>query len=116
MKKILLISLIVIVSALSLFAWLGPAQIDAKMNPVTKHNTWPVSNAAQALHESLLIGDWHSDSLLWNRDFLEAHDYGHVRPTTFTTGQCGIPSFNRRYQNTLWYELTKATQLKLMTS
>lgn len=78
MKKSLLISFTVIVSALSLFAWLGPAQIDAKMNPVTKHKTWPVSKAAQALHQSLLIGDWHSDSLLWNRDFLEAHDYGHV--------------------------------------
>jgi len=33
---------------------------------------------AQRLHEGLLIADLHADSLLWNRDPLKRHGYGHV--------------------------------------
>ena len=78
MKKILLALLIIIVILVPVVAWIVPAAIDSTMNPVTDHNRWPVSPEAQSLHDSLIVGDWHSDSLLWNRDFLEAHDYGHV--------------------------------------
>lgn len=29
-------------------------------------------------HKTLFIGDLHCDSLLWDRDLLERHDYGHL--------------------------------------
>jgi membrane dipeptidase len=78
MKKIFVISALIIVIMIPVVSWVIPAQIDASMNQVTQHAQWPVSAEAQILHNSLIIGDWHSDSLLWNRDFLQAHDYGHV--------------------------------------
>lgn len=78
MKKIMLVLLIVAAASCPVIIWVLPAIIDGTMNPVTEHNQWPVSVEAQELHNSLIVGDWHSDSLLWNRDFLEAHNYGHV--------------------------------------
>ncbi|MFT6154695.1 MAG: microsomal dipeptidase-like Zn-dependent dipeptidase [Bermanella sp.] len=76
--KIFLISTLIIAIVTPLVAYVLPAQIDASMNQVTKHASWPVSAQARILHDSMIIGDWHSDSLLWNRDFLKANDYGHV--------------------------------------
>jgi len=58
--------------------WLVPSFIDKNQNKVSDHDTWPASDKAKILHDSLIIGDWHADSLLWNRDFLEQRDYGHV--------------------------------------
>jgi len=39
---------------------------------------FPVSARGRALHDTLLIGDWHADSLLWNRDLLARGARGHV--------------------------------------
>ncbi len=77
MKKALIITSVIILF-IPIISWVVPAVIDDTMNPVTPHAPWPVSEQAQQLHDSLIIGDWHSDSLLWNRDFLKAHSYGHV--------------------------------------
>jgi len=48
------------------------------MNTVTHSYPYKVSNQAQELYQSLdFIGDLHSDVLLWKRDILQEHDYGH---------------------------------------
>jgi membrane dipeptidase len=78
MKKVLLVTSLIVAILIPLAAYVVPPLVDASMNRVSKHETWPVSVEAQTLHNSLIIGDWHSDSLLWNRDFLQAHDYGHM--------------------------------------
>ncbi len=56
---------------------LGP-KVDSKMNAVLDHNAYPVSKAAQALHDELWIADLHADSLLWRRNLAKRHDRGHV--------------------------------------
>ena len=56
--------IIVLISAL----WLIPPMIDRNMNPVSDHAPYEVSDRAKALHNTLIIGDWHADSALWNRD------------------------------------------------
>ena len=58
---------LVVVGALGFFLF-APAYVEGLQNPVTEHAPWPVSPAAQAMHERLVIGDWHADSLLWDRD------------------------------------------------
>lgn len=53
-------------------------KVDAEMNAVRAHNPYPISKAAQALHDDLWIADLHADNLLWKRDPSKRYDYGHV--------------------------------------
>ena len=55
-----------------------PAIIDKQMNAVSEHEEFVVSEEAKQLHRTLVIGDWHADSALWNRDLVQKYDYGHV--------------------------------------
>lgn len=66
-----------VIGALGFFSF-GPAIVERQRNAVKAHAPYPVSPAAQRLHESLIIGDWHADSLLWNRDLLERSVRGHT--------------------------------------
>ena len=53
-------------------------KVDSEMNPVIAHNPYPVSAAAQALHDELWIADLHTDSLLWRRNPAKRQTRGHV--------------------------------------
>lgn len=53
-------------------------KVDSDMNPVIAHNPYPVSAAAQALHDELWIADLHTDSLLWRRNPAIRQSHGHV--------------------------------------
>ena len=61
--------------ALSQFVW---PKVDADMNPVRPHKSYPVSQAAKALHDDLWIADLHTDSLLWRRNPAKRQSRGHV--------------------------------------
>lgn len=56
---------------------LGP-KVDAQMNAVIAHEAYPISDAAQSLHDDLWIADLHADSLLWRRNPAKRHARGHV--------------------------------------
>ncbi len=60
-----------------LFGFFVPG-MDAKMNPVTPHDAYKISEAAQSLHDELYIADMHTDSLLWRRNPVKRWDRGHV--------------------------------------
>lgn len=63
--------------AVGFFGYL-PARVDRDMNPVAPHDPYDVSAKAAELHERLVIGDWHSDSLLWRRSFLKHNVRGQM--------------------------------------
>jgi microsomal dipeptidase-like Zn-dependent dipeptidase len=69
MRRFLLKALagLLIVGLTGFFA-LGPGIAERRLNPVTPHDPWSVSPAAKAMHERLILGDLHADSLLWDRD------------------------------------------------
>jgi membrane dipeptidase len=46
----------------------APAIVEQKFNQLEAHSPYLISEQARQLHQSLLIGDWHADSLLWERD------------------------------------------------
>ncbi len=77
-KRILASLLAVGVLGLAGFLIFAPAIVEKGQNGVVAHEPYPVSQAARALHERLVIGDWHADSLLWNRDLLKRSNYGQV--------------------------------------
>lgn len=79
LKRILLgVAALAILVAVAFFAF-APGYVERNLNPVTvPEEGWPVSDEAKALHRDLVIGDWHADSLLWDRDLLERGTRGHT--------------------------------------
>jgi microsomal dipeptidase-like Zn-dependent dipeptidase len=88
-----LILLLILAAAIYVFAILVPQQ-DAKMNPVLPHDPYPVSEAAKALHEDLLIADLHSDSLLWRRNPEKRWERGHMDLPRLREGGVNIQVFS----------------------
>lgn len=77
-KWILGIALAVLVVGVLGFFILAPGIAERDMNVVVEHDPYPVTAEGAAFHDTLLIGDWHADTLLWKRDPLERSDRGHV--------------------------------------
>ncbi|MDA9984014.1 peptidase M19, partial [Porticoccaceae bacterium] len=71
MKKYFIIFALVLAVSLGLFLTFAPAILDEERNVVVEHQAYEISDQAQQLHSSLLIGDWHADSLLWMRNLSE---------------------------------------------
>ncbi len=93
MKKILWATLLTLSLLLTSFLIFAPALLEQQHNMVVSHEPWPVSKAAQSLHDSLLVGDWHSDALLWDRDLLTRNDYGHVDIPRLIAGNVAFQGF-----------------------
>ncbi len=70
------IAMIIVLALIGFFA-LAPGIAERGQNKVVAHAPWPVSPAAQALTDRLIIGDWHADPLLWDRDLTRRFDRGH---------------------------------------
>jgi microsomal dipeptidase-like Zn-dependent dipeptidase len=45
------------------------------------------------MHKSLIVGDWHADSALWNRDLKKTYDYGHVDIPRLQKGNVALQMF-----------------------
>ncbi|MGX5201053.1 dipeptidase [Aliikangiella sp. IMCC44632] len=77
-KKILLLAVIVLVTAYLCVTFFAPTIIDKKYNQTVNHYPYSASAPAFKLYQSLtFIADLHSDALLWKRNLLNKHDYGH---------------------------------------
>ena len=84
---------LVVAGAAAFFA-LAPAHVERGMNPLTMPaGGWEIGTDAQALHDGLLIGDWHSDALLWDRDLLKRVDRGHVDIPRLQEGNVALQVF-----------------------
>ena len=75
------------------FLTLGPGLVERGQNRLPEHDPWPVSPRAAALHKSLTIGDWHADSLMWNRDLLQRGTRGHVDFPRLAAGNVAVQMF-----------------------
>ena len=91
--RITVIVAAVLFLALALVLSLGPARLEEGMNTVTPHPAYEVSVEARALHKSLVIGDLHADSTLWQRDLLERGDRGHVDIPRMREGNVALQMF-----------------------
>lgn len=75
------------------FLAFGPGYVESQRNAVNWQGPYPVSDEAAALHGSLTIGDWHADSLLWNRDLTRESTFGHVDVPRLLTGNVALQVF-----------------------
>jgi membrane dipeptidase len=90
--SILLILGLVLV-ALALFLHFMPAYIDSSQNVVTDHAPYKLSDKAKTLHKGLVIGDLHSDALLWKRNLSKWGNRGHTDFPRLRAGNVAIQVF-----------------------
>ncbi|ETD85140.1 dipeptidase [Rhodobacter capsulatus] len=83
----------VVVLAAGAFFTFAPGIVEKGQNRVVPHAPWPVSERAAALHKTLVLGDWHSDALLWDRDLLTRSDRGHVDLPRLRAGNVAVQVF-----------------------
>ena len=93
MKKYFIIFALVVAVSLGLFLTFAPAILDEERNVVVEHQAYEISDQAQQLHSSLLIGDWHADSLLWMRNLSKQYDYGHLDFPRMQQGNMALQMF-----------------------
>lgn len=86
-----IVAICVLLGALARFFL--PPMLEKSMNQVDAKTTVLVSDTAQALHNSLVVGDWHSDSILWDRDLSEQANYGHVDLPRLLSGNVAMQMF-----------------------
>ncbi|WP_343081720.1 dipeptidase [Ostreiculturibacter nitratireducens] len=88
-----LILLLILAVGLVGFFLFGPRIVEKVQNRVVSHDPWPVSPAARAMHARLIIGDWHADSLLWDRDLAQRSSVGHVDLPRLREGNVAVQVF-----------------------
>ena len=71
-----------------------PGMVDRRMNKVVPAAHVDVTDAARALHRTLVIADMHADELLWGRDPLVRADHGHVDIPRLTDGNVALQVFS----------------------
>jgi microsomal dipeptidase-like Zn-dependent dipeptidase len=67
--------------------------VDRRLNQVAEQPPYDVADSVAALHDELLVADLHNDLLLWGRDPLERHDYGHTDLPRLVEGGVGLQVF-----------------------
>ena len=90
MKKIIWVLFILIIIAVTGVLIFAPAIVDSARNAVVEHAPYTVSGEAKKLHQSLIIGDWHADSLLWNRDLSKSNKIGQLDIPRMQKGNVGL--------------------------
>jgi membrane dipeptidase len=85
--------LVLVGIALAAFLIIAPGYIEKSRNSIVEHDTYPVSDVAQALHDALVIGDWHADSLLWQRNIATRGTRGQVDIPSLIEGNVAIQVF-----------------------
>ena len=92
-KSIIFVLLLIVTITALLFGGVISSLVEKSKNKVLLHKPYNISEKTQKLHNSLLIGDLHADSTLWDRDLLELSDYGHVDIPRMQKGNLAIQMF-----------------------
>lgn len=87
-----LVAGLVVLGLAGVFA-LGPGLVERGQNKVLPHDPWPVSEAAKAMHERLIIGDLHADPLLWGRDLTRRSGRGQMDLPRLQAGNVALQVF-----------------------
>jgi microsomal dipeptidase-like Zn-dependent dipeptidase len=77
-KFLTILVCLAVLLASSYFFLVLPKKIDSKMNAVTPHAAYEISEAGKTLHSQLRVADLHADTLLWKRDPAKTHNFGQT--------------------------------------
>lgn len=73
---------------------LAPRHLDEWLNGAAGAPSSGVSSGTTSLHRDLWIADLHADSLLWSRDLLDEHRFGHVDVPRLRKGGVNLQTFS----------------------
>uniref|UniRef100_UPI0030F3D0DD dipeptidase n=1 Tax=Paraglaciecola sp. TaxID=1920173 RepID=UPI0030F3D0DD len=90
-KKVFFLSVLIVVMAL--FFHFAPRYLEQQFNRVKRPISLEISEQTKVLHHSLFIGDWHSDSLMWDRELNHESDFGHVDFPRLQQGNIALQMF-----------------------
>jgi len=93
MNKFAKWSLLILSIVLLCVFFFVPSYLDKSMNSITPHEAFEISERASQFHQQLIVADLHSDSTLWKRDLLEAHDFGHMDVPRLLKGNVTLQMF-----------------------
>lgn len=91
-RPVLISSSLVLLLLAAAALWL-PGWVESRLNLTIAHQPWPMSPQAQILHQSLVVGDLHADTTLWDRDLLVRSDRGHVDVPRLREGNIAVQVF-----------------------
>ncbi len=57
---------------------IAPPMLEKSLNRQIDFSSQPITDTTRALHRDMLIMDWHSDTLLWDRNILDRATRGHA--------------------------------------
>ena len=86
--------LVLVVVALTVVLTVGADLADRSMNHVVTAGPYAASPAAESLLRAIEVVDLHADALLWPRDLLERHSYGHVDLPRLQDGHVALQLFS----------------------
>ena len=93
-KKIIYTTLIVLLLLIVGFFMAAGKVVDGQMN-VRVTDTFPdYPIEVEQFHDSLIIADWHSDNLLWDRNPLQRLNHGHVDVPRLLEGNFTLQVFD----------------------
>ena len=72
----------------------APRIADTQFNQFAQPPPYDASATAEWLHDSLFVADLHDDLLLWKRDPLDRHTYGHTDIPRLVEGNVGLQVFS----------------------
>lgn len=84
---------VLLVALIAFFAF-APGIVERQHNLIDGQPLPEVSAEAQALHDTLTIVDLHGDTLLWQRDMLDAADRGHIDLPRLVAGNVALQVFS----------------------
>ncbi|WP_394179995.1 dipeptidase [Yoonia maritima] len=93
MRRFLKALLVLLILGVTAFLTFGPGYVEKGRNAVADHEPYPISPQAQALHNRLIIGDWHADTLLWKRSLLNRANRGQVDLPRLIEGNVTLQMF-----------------------
>lgn len=77
LRKILIGLAAIAIVGVGAFSLIAPGVVDRSLNKVAPAGA-AISDEAAAFHRTLRLADLHTDSLLWDRDFLKRQKDGHA--------------------------------------
>jgi membrane dipeptidase len=85
---------LLIAGALVVLFTAGASLADRSMNQLATPGPYRAGAAAESLVRTLDVVDLHADALLWPRDLLARHDYGHVDLPRLQEGNAALQVFS----------------------
>lgn len=92
-KKVVFYSFLFLIGLLVAFFFIAPGQVEESNNKILYRPPYVASDKAKKLHKTLLIGDLHADSLLWDRNLLKPGVRGQVDIPRLIEGNVAIQGF-----------------------